>query len=395
MGICQNLIRKKKEPIIKANEKENVSAKQNKKNENFIIAHNEAQFSNFPTAFSDTSPKSKILSTPQYKNSHTPSNVSSNSISSPFYTPQSHLIFNIEATIGEIEIPIYIEKNENIIIKINEKNNSKNTWSFLPNENPIDNLGYENYKYKNTNIGSFFLRISGSQKIYHLNKKINTIKADSKGNLLFSANLDPNDYSLYEPKGTLEISIIGGNYIYEKELNSPYDNNNINIRHNFFNVIIKENIILEYINKVRDNILNFFEEYINIYNEYEDYTELKEFVNKSNFKRKELNKDDKLTKIAQTHCEDLCSNGTTGEIGIDGINIHKKIKYNFNIYFSGVNIIYGINNPLLIVKRMILDKYSKSKKNRTNILFQHFKKIGICLKEHISYKYCCVIAFSD
>lgn len=392
MGICQNLVRKKKQSIIKANEKENISKKQNKKNENFIITHNEAQFSNFPTAFSDTSPKSKILSSPQYKNSHTPSNISSNSISSPSCTPQTYLIFKIEATIGEFEIPIYIEKNENIIIKINENNK----WSFLPNENPIDYLGYENYKYKDINIGSFFLRISGSQKMYHLNKRINPIKVDSKGNLLFSANLNPNDYSLYEPKGTLEISIIGGNYIYEKELNSPYDNNNVHIKHNIFNLnIIKETIILEYINKARDNIFNFFEDYINIYDEYEENTELKEFVNKNNFKRKELNKDDKLTKIAQTHCEYLSNNGTTGEIGIDLINIQQKIKQNSSIYFSGVNIIYGINNPLLIVKRMILDKYSKSKKNRTNILFRHFGKIGICLKEHISYKYCCVIAFSD
>ena len=102
-----------------------------------------------------------------------------------------------------------------------------------------------------------------------------------------------------------------------------------------------------------------------------------------------------LNNITRKYCEDLCNNGTTGDNIIDGLNIKQKIKKQHNIYFTGVNIIYGINNPLLIVKRMILDKYSKKKNNRINIFFHQYKNIGICLREHISYKYCCLIAFSD
>ena len=66
------------------------------------------------------------------------SNLSSNSTSSPICTPHTSLNFNIEAPIGEMEISIYVDKNENIIIKIIEKNNSLNTTSFLPSEKPID-----------------------------------------------------------------------------------------------------------------------------------------------------------------------------------------------------------------------------------------------------------------
>ena len=387
MGVCQNFIRKKKR-IITINEKNKI--------DNLMIAHKEVQFSNFPTAVSDT-PHSKILSSPQNKCGQTCSNLSSHSTSSPICTPHTSLNFNIEATIGETEIPIYVDKNENIIIKIIENKNSQNTWSFLPSEKPIDYLGYPNYKYKDNNIGSLFLRISGSQIIYRLDKKINSFKANSKGSLLFFANLDPNDYSLYEPKGALEINIIGGNIIYENELNTPYDINNINIPKNCFNFnyLIKEENILKYINKARNSILEFYNEYFNINDIWEINNDLKDFVNQNNFKRKELKFNNELNNITQKYCEDLCNNGTTGDNIIDGLNIKQKIKKQHNIYFTGVNIIYGINNPLLIVKRMILDKYSKKKNNRINIFFHQYKNIGICLREHISYKYCCLIAFSD
>ena len=89
----------------------------------------------------------------------------------------------------------------------------------------MDYLGYPDYKYNNINVGALFLRITGSQKIYPLNNSINTFKSNSKGSLLFWANLDPNDFSIYEPKGSLQITIIGGNYFYEKELKYIHPDN--------------------------------------------------------------------------------------------------------------------------------------------------------------------------
>lgn len=395
MGVCQNLIRKKNK-VVRINENKINSNNQIKikKNDKLIITHNDFQLSNFPTTFTDTSPQSKILSSPKNKFGQTTSNLSSNSTFSPIYTPHSSLNFNIEATIGETEIPIYIEENENIIIKINENINCQNTWSFLPNENPIDYLGYPDYKYKDNNIGSLFLRISGSQEIYHLDKQINSFKVNSKGNLLFFANLDPNDYSLYEPKGILEITIIGGNYIFENELNSPYDINNNKIKKMGFNLnnILKEKKILKYINIARNNLLKFINDYFTL----EEINEYLKFLKKINFKKKELQMCDKLNMAAQEHCKDLCNNCSTGEIGTDGSNLLDRIKkYYGNKFFYGENIIYGVNNPLLIVKSMIIDKYSKKKKNRENIFFLRYNKVGICLREHLAYKYCCVITFSE
>ena len=393
MGACYN--DRKRTAIIKAknqNFTNNNSTSENQKekveNKNFnILNNNDIQNSNYPTQVTETSPLSKII----------PSNLSSNS-SRMLTTPNesSTLNFILEATIGEIEIPIYVEKNENIMIIIKPINtdNSHNIWSFLPNENPVSYLGYPNYQYNNYNIGILLLRISGSQKIYYLDKMINSFKADSKGSLLISANLDPNDYLLYEPKGVLSITINGGIHYDENELYSPYDINSImsNKEDINMNYINKEKKILKYINIARNNLLKFINDYFTL----EEINEYLKFLKKINFKKKELQMCDKLNMAAQEHCKDLCNNCSTGEIGTDGSNLLDRIKkYYGNKFFYGENIIYGVNNPLLIVKSMIIDKYSKKKKNRENIFFLRYNRVGICLREHLAYKYCCVITFSE
>lgn len=403
MGICQSMGKKRNE-IITANEAtKNNNYIQNKEkgekdNNNLLITHNyEVQYTNFQTKAIETSSQYKILSFPQEKHVKTPSTISSNSTASRAYTPHSPMTFIIEATIGEIEIPIFFEKNENLIIKINENNNIQNTWSFLQNKNPVNYLGYPDYKYNNINIGALFLRITGSQKIYPLNNSINTFKSNSKGSLLFWANLDPNDFSIYEPKGSLQITINGGNYFYEKELNSPYDiNNNTKNKNDLINdYILKEKKIFKYINKARNDIAYFVKNYFYINDKDEVNQELIRFISKNNFQRKELKYNKELNNIAKEHCEYLCKNGTTGETNEYNIKIVDIIKNKCHIFFSSVNIVYGINNPLLIVKRMIRDKYSKLKNNRNNLLFHQYNNIGICLREHMAYKYCCVITFSE
>jgi hypothetical protein len=299
--------------------------------------------------------------------------------------------FIIEATIGEIEIPIYLEKGENfsiIIEPINHNNISQSRWSFLQNENPIDFIGYNNYQYNNINVGAILLRIKGSQKINLLNKSNNTFTADSSGNILISANLNPNDYSIYEPKGLLSLKIIGGNYSEEKDLNSSFEINLVN-----YNFQMKEIKISEYINEARCNMLKFIEDY---FMPEEINNDLKDFIEANNSKRNELKICEELNIMAREHCEDLCHNNTCGKIGTDGSSFSDRIKKKFKkIYYFDESIIYEIDNPLLIVKRMIQDKYSKIKINRKNIFFIRYNKIGICLRKHLAYKFCCVIVFSE
>jgi hypothetical protein len=392
MGICHNNIRKNR---IKANkneernnlqEKVNNKNKENKEKKHINTDNYECHNSNHPTGVSDESPSSKIFP-------KTPSNISTNSTRSHMITPRnsSPPNFIIEATIGEKEIPIYLEKGQNfsiVIEPINNNNISHSKWSFLPNENPVDFKGYSNYQYNNINVGAILLRIKGSQKINLLNKSNNTFIADSSGNILISANLDPNDYSIYEPKGFLSLKIIGGNYSEEKDLNSSFEINLVN-----YNFQMKEIKISEYINEARCNMLKFIEDY---FMPEEINNDLKDFIEANNSKRNELKICEELNIMAREHCEDLCHNNTCGKIGTDGSSFSDRIKKKFKkIYYFDESIIYEIDNPLLIVKRMIQDKYSKIKINRKNIFFIRYNKIGICLRKHLAYKFCCVIVFSE
>ena len=368
MGACQTIPRAK--ATIRAN------AKDNKTDIN----------SELTSKMSQTSYHSKNQTT------RSNLNYSSSSTKAQIFPSNNSYTFELPATLGEIEIPILVERNEKIMVKINnEENNENNLWSFLINEKPVNYLGYQNYKYNVINLGALLLRITGDEKIYHLDKAENIITANDRGNLLFFANLDNNDYSVYEPKGSLSITILGGNYAADKELffsiniNCFSNKNKINLEDD------KENQILDYINKARNNLKKFYHFYIN--NIEEKNMEFKEYMYKCK-KRKELIMCKELNTLAKKHCEYLCENETAGFPINDEIEINNKTKNYYNNYF-GISIIYNINNPLLIVKNLMIDKYSKKKKNRENLFFEKYKKIGIYLKEHPIYKYCCVLVFSD
>ena len=388
MGVCQNI------PKIR----QNIKARNLNNGDNNYKKHEKIS-ENQNNSESELSSKIESLHS-NNKYEKTLSNISSNSTciqTIPLNKPQ---YFQIEATIGEIEIPIYVEKNERIIIKINENTDNKNKnniseqnmWSFLKNEKAVKYLGYNNHKYKNINLGALFMRISGDKKVYSLTKLENNITAKSKGIILFYANLDLNDYLMYETKGSISISITGGNSIYDNDLYFSY-NINCFSNNNKNNFDSKEYKIFNYINKARSNLIKFYKDYYSNNDTISD--EFKEFVNNSNNKRKELKMNKELNELAEKHCQDLCDNETAGHFGTDGQDLKNRFQKYDKCYFYGENIIYNINNPLFIVKTMLQDKYSKKKKNRNNLFFNPFNQVGICLKEHPIYKFCCVIVFSE
>lgn len=345
MGICYNTPRKRNNNSLN----------------NLILSKHKMGFSLTPNKEGDIDIKKRLTSkmNPPSNNNSTYENSSLNN------SPKGNdYIFKIEATLGEIEIPINVKKKEKICIKINENS----TWSFYPNKPKTNYLGYNDIQYQEINVGALQLRISGSEKLYTLDKLMNTIVPEVKGRILISANLNPNDYPIYEPKGYISISIKEGiNYIDENE-------HNISSNAKVSEKAIK---ILKYMNDARNNLQQFYNDYFTTNDDISD-----EFKNELNNceKIKELNFSDDLNKQAQKYCEYLCENQITGRLK------------NENIKMSSI---YGINNPLLIVKNLLIDKYSKTKENRKNILDSNFNFVGIFLKEHPAYRFCCIIVFSE
>ena len=103
-----------------------------------------------------------------------------------------------------------------------------------------------------------------------------------------------------------------------------------------------------------------------------------------------------LTEIAQEHNKFLCENGTIGHNEINKLSLKERIdKIDKNNRVFGESILYGIQNPLLIVIKMLIDQFSNDKKNRKNITNSNFQEIGISLKEHLIYKFSCVLLFGS
>ena len=115
---------------------------------------------------------------------------------------------------------------------------------------------------------------------------------------------------------------------------------------------------------------------------------------KKNKSLNEFNISLQLTNAAKIHNKDLFNNCTIGHVGSDKTNIKNRInKFESDINYFGENLYFGINNPLLIVINMLIDKYGNDKVNRNNILDNNFQDIGISLTEHLIYGFSCVIVF--
>ncbi len=303
---------------------------------------------------------------------------------------QKNNIFLIKfpASIGEIELPLFVNKDEQIEISIDNDNECPDRRSFM-NNRIINYKGDKDILYKNKNLGSIFCRISSNRTLNYLDKDTISFKADSPGSLILSCNLDLDNFSYYNFKGCVHLKIKGGqkkSYL-ELSRNCDYKLSNYSSE-NIINE--KEEQILRYINMLRISPQKFCEDYLYYINENESIIKLlKECTNLN-----EITLDSNLVKVAQTHNKDLCDNGTIGHIGTnkstikDRIsNVDKKIKY------FGENLYYGIENPLLIVISMIVDKYDIEVKNRINLLDPNFTHIGISLMEHPIYEFSCVIDF--
>jgi uncharacterized protein YkwD len=297
-----------------------------------------------------------------------------------------NLVF--KAIIGEQEYPIYITKKSKIEICILPGDSS--LWSFIPNEELTDFRGHNDYQYKNLNIGCLLIRISSTQKYFSMTNNKMTFTAMESGSLIISANLDPNNYLVYEPRGSINLSISGGKLVNSSntidELTGYKFINSDNIVNvNNSSLACKE--IARYINKARHNIKKYMNDFMIDYNDNDLKLQKKDELPLYHF-------DNQLYNVAEEHCQDLCKNGTFGHIGTDGSSVKNRLqKNNINIKDFGESIIYGLINPILIVNFLIADKYSKNKENRSNILNKNFSKIGISLNKHFSYGYCCVILF--
>lgn len=329
----------------------------------------------------------------QLDNSETLSTTSiskSNSIKT--YNNNRIFEIEIEAFIGEREYPIFIQKKSKIEINILEDNNY--LWSFLPDEKSVDFKGYSNHKYNGINLGCLLFRISTSHELIPIKHNKFKFTSEDEGSLIISANLDYDNILFYEPKGSLKLIIQGG-ILYDMKMIDEltnYDQDYKNYKKKDEKAHSEINLtILRYINKARNNTQKYINDFIIDFEISEE-----DDINIKNKKLSALEIDNKLYKAAEAHCKYLCTNGTSGHFSSESGSLQNRIeKQKIKAKEFSESIIFGFNNPISIVNFMIVDKYSKNKKERKNLLSNKYKKIGISLNKHLCYGYCCVIVFSE
>jgi hypothetical protein len=69
-----------------------------------------------------------------------------------------------------------------------------------------------------------------------------------------------------------------------------------------------------------------------------------------------------------------------------------KGKERAQLYFGG-NVHYGKQTGFSIVLDMLNDNCLKYTRNRSNILNEEYNQVGICIKNHSAFKFCCVVVF--
>ena len=311
------------------------------------------------------------------KNSNVQANTPRNKIQSKNYS------VNFPASIGEIELPIYIKKGDTITIKII---NLKSEWSFI-NDNKINYKGYNDLYYDIKNLGCIICRISSDKTKHYINNQEISFISQEEGSILLSCNLDFDNYSNYQLEGSIQLEIIGGETMKIDKLYQKLGYN-IEIPSEVPNQVdpISENKLklFTYINMVRINPNLFYKHYLYYSNE--------NFL-KDNVPIPELKISNILTEIAEKHNEYLCENGTIGLNETNNISLKERIDNNYCVF--GESVFYGIKNPLLIVIKMLIDQFSIEKRNRINIMNANFQEIGISLKEHLIYQFSCVLVFGS
>ena len=297
--------------------------------------------------------------------------------------------------------PIYIPKNTNIIIKIN------GMWSFHQNGYRFNCEGDPKEQYKNNNYGRLMGKVTGGSPFAFISENFSFTSTIS-GQLTLYAN---GDMVSVVPYGVMRLQLEGGcvamqqveldkalgweqlvDVIIENEKTfgiKATTANNTSILHE------EELNLVAFVNKVRTNPKLFAQQYIDSTDT--EYNELFQMlceyspVGVVSIKHN-------LCNAAKEHCADICKAQTTGHVSSDmksmpGDRLRKHIGNKSERIYFGECLCFGLKKGFSIVTEMLLGRHLKVKQNRLNILNEQFNEIGVCICNHGSYQWGCVVVF--
>lgn len=269
-------------------------------------------------------------------------------------------------------MPIWIEKGRDIKFSI------KGEWGFEEYDELFDYLGCSTFDEKpnGLNFGSLAGYIPGESYFAVTDKLEYTSNSDGPLYLLQNNGL----YSV-TPKGELEVEIEGGIQMSFEEIERCLGWEINELDTSVQEMREDEIALLILINKVRSNPQLFCKQYL-VSRERQVEIELEETLR--NLQPLPcLSCSSKLYRVSKNHSIDLSENQIAGHLSSDGLNVEQRLqRQGILTKIFAENCIFGYNDPIEILMRLLLDEDNDSRCQRNIILSQDFKFVGISIEKH-------------
>lgn len=278
--------------------------------------------------------------------------------------------FTIKASNIHKMLPVWIEKSNPISFKV------AGSWGFAEHNELFDCLGCTSFDEKpnNLNFGSLVGYIQGSPyfPIYHGL----IITFDHDGPLYLFQN---NGLYSVNPRGSLEVEIKGGisMTIYDINKNLGWD---LNILDTSIPEMKEDEVaLLVLLNKARTNPKLFAQQYLT---GDDSENELKSVLIEMD-PLDPLMTNKQIYDISKKHAIDLDIYSIAGHISSNGMTMEDRL-IEANIYTKvfAENCIFGYNDPLEIILRLLIDEDNENRNQRKIILSRDFNVVGISIEPH-------------
>lgn len=288
-------------------------------------------------------------------------------------TRSDFIRFEIKASNVHQMIPIWIEADSSISFSV------AGSWGFEEKEELFTSVGCEDFQERPLNMlfgclvgyigkGPFFTVYNGL-----------TIESAQRGPLYMFQN---NGLYSVTPKGYLEVEIRGGypKSVYEIEKILGWDLKILDTSIEAMKEDERQLLIL--VNKVRSDPRRFAEQYLNSQSTVEAEVELYDIlVNSSPIQL--LSTSLELYAISTKHAKDLGENQLAGHISSNGLDMEQRLKEgNILSKVFAENCIFGFNDPLEILLKLLIDEDNEDRNQRKIILTKDFNMVGLAIQAH-------------
>ena len=281
--------------------------------------------------------------------------------------------FSIVASNIHKMVPIWLNQGSSINFRVSGQ------WGFEENIELFDSYGCDNFEEKPNDkaFGCLLGYIPGDSYFIVFDEL--EYKPKTSGPLYLFQN---NGLFSVNPKGKLDLEITGAMpmNIYDIERKLGWD---LKVIDTSIDEMKEEEITLIcLINKARTNPKLFVKQYLNTNTSNPNETELIEELNEM-IPINPLKTGLALYNVSMNHAIDLGNNEMVGHVSSNGMGIEDRLRGSLimsNIFAE--NCIFGYNDPLEIVTRLLIDEDNDDRNQRKIILSKEFNKIGISIQRH-------------